>query len=319
MAEPAVPVLPLRIPIAELKPGDNLKMFVYLVRRIEHKTTRQNKPYWKLQLVDSTGECACNVWDIPRDSGDVKADDFVAITGAAEEFNDKIQIKATGIYIVDEKSVDVADFMPCSKRDPAEMFSELHRAVEGQVFNNEDVRGLLLEVIDHPGIKPKLLVAPAASYYHQAYRGGLLEHILSLWGSANQLQLHYKELDRDILCAAAVLHDIGKCMELSADKTIQYTPIGMLVGHVIIGSHVVWNLMVKRRMPMDLQLRIQHVIAAHHGDFGDIKPVSREAVAFHYLDQLDAKLSAMARAFEEDKSGEAFVNVPILKRSAWRG
>src|SRR5690606_19539927 len=159
------------------------------------------------------------------------------------------------------------------------------------------LRQLLLAIIDDPEIRPALRAVPAGKALHHACVGGLLEHICSLIGAARQLTRHYPQLDRDLLYAAAILHDIGKVRELSYTGAFEYTNEGQLLGHIGIGLVIVDR---KARsipgFPNDLLLEIEHLIASHHGlpEYGAIKlPMTAEAIAFHYLDNLDAKLSTL--------------------------
>jgi len=144
--------------------------------------------------------------------------------------------------------------------------------------------------------------APAAKAMHHAYVGGLLEHVVSLCGLGRLMAQHYPELDGDLLVAAAVLHDIGKLEEMSYERAVQYTPEGELLGHILIGYEFVGRKMdAIPGFPPELRTLVLHMIASHHGqyDFGSPKlPMFREALVFHYLDEVDSRMGAIKRGLE---------------------
>ncbi len=142
---------------------------------------------------------------------------------------------------------------------------------------------------------------------HHAYLGGLLEHVISLCGLAKRVAAHYPELDLDLLLAAAILHDVGKLDELCYDRAIGYTTEGQLLGHIVMELETVTRAMdAIEGFPANLKTVVQHVLISHHGEyeFGSPKlPMIREAMVFHYLDDLDSKLAAVRAALALE-SGE---------------
>lgn len=311
---------PRRTPLAELADGATVDNYIVLVTRKEDKVTNGGKPYWKLAVRDSTMELDCMVWDIPKGT-QLEAGDFIEASAQMGSFNNNPQLTARNVFMISQDAVDLRDFLPHAARPGEEMLAELRHRIMTEV-KNEEIRDLLIDVIENMGIKGLLIKAAAASKNHHAYIGGLLEHILSLWGAASGIVTRYAYLDLDILHAACVLHDIGKIKEITVDKTIEYSPIGNLVGHVMIGSQIVWNIMARRKVSQDVQLHILHIIASHHGfEFGVTKPQSPEAIAFHFLDNMDARLCAVEDAFTKDRDRQPFVKVPILgyNNKAWRG
>jgi len=135
----------------------------------------------------------------------------------------------------------------------------------------------------------------------------LIEHVISLCGLAKQAAAHYPELDVDLLLAAAILHDVGKLDELCYDRAIAYTTEGQLLGHIVMEFETVSNAMdAIEGFPPALKTVVQHILISHHGqyEFGSPKlPMIREAMVFHYLDDLDSKLAAV-RAALAGASGE---------------
>jgi len=156
------------------------------------------------------------------------------------------------------------------------------------------------------GIAAKYKRAPAAKVMHHAYLGGLLEHVISLCArEANRRD--YPELDVDLLLTAAMLHDVGKLDELCYERAIGYTVEGQLLGHIHDGIRDGFKGHgCDRRFSCKSETVVQHLLISHHGqyEFGSPKlPMIREALAFHYLDDLDSKLAAARAALALD-SGE---------------
>jgi 3'-5' exoribonuclease len=139
---------------------------------------------------------------------------------------------------------------------------------------------------------------------HHAYLGGLLEHVIGLCGLARQIAAHYPELDVDVLLTAAILHDVGKLDELCYERAIGYTIEGQLLGHIMMEFETVSKAMdAIEGFPANLKTVVQHLLISHHGqyEFGSPKlPLIREALAFHYMDDLDSKLAAVRAALAVD-------------------
>jgi len=139
---------------------------------------------------------------------------------------------------------------------------------------------------------------------HHAYLGGLLEHVIGLCGLAKQIAAHYPELDVDLLLTAAILHDVGKLDELCYERAIGYTVEGQLLGHIVMELETVSRAVdAIEGFPANLKTVVQHLLISHHGqyEFGSPKlPMIREAMAFHYMDDLDSKLAAVRAALAVD-------------------
>jgi 3'-5' exoribonuclease len=150
--------------------------------------------------------------------------------------------------------------------------------------------------------------APAAVQNHHAYLGGLLEHTLSMANLAVKVLEHYPALRGDLLLGGVFLHDIGKSRELSYNRAFHYTNAGNLVGHITLGIVMLEeHARAIPDLPDDKLNMLRHMILSHHGEyeFGSPKlPMFAEALALHYLDNLDAKLKDIAETISDDRSGD---------------
>jgi 3'-5' exoribonuclease len=174
-------------------------------------------------------------------------------------------------------------------------------------IKNPWLKKLTSKILTDPKNVARFKRAPAAKVMHHAYIGGLIEHVAGLCGLAKQIAAHYSELDVDLLLTAALLHDIGKLDELCYERAVSYTPEGQLLGHITMELETVSKEMDSiEGFPEKLKTVVQHILISHHGEyeFGSPKlPMIREALAFHYMDDLDSKMGAVRAALAID-SGE---------------
>jgi 3'-5' exoribonuclease len=201
-------------------------------------------------------------------------------------------------------------------------------------LRNPDLKRLLAALLADPAIAEAYREAPAARQLHHAWLGGLLEHVVSLLALAERVATHYPMLDRDLLVTGVVLHDIGKIRELTWQLGFAYTVEGVLLGHIQMGVDLVEKTIATLPgFPDRLRTLVLHMILAHHGklEFGSPKlPMTPEALVLNFLDDLDAKMQAMASEFERsDREGKgadeltgkvwALDNRQLLNTKKWLG
>ena len=192
--------------------------------------------------------------------------------------------------------------MPQTKADVGKLYAQLLEYAG--LISNPWLKKLVTGILNEPAIAAKYRRAPAAKVMHHAYLGGLLEHVVSLCGLAKVVATHYPELDLDLLLTAAILHDVGKLDELCYERAIGYTVEGHLLGHIVMEMETVSRAIdLIEGFPPKLKTVVQHLLISHHGryEFGSPKlPMIREALVFHYLDDLDSKLAAVRAALEQE-------------------
>ncbi|HVB87894.1 MAG TPA: HD domain-containing protein [Candidatus Dormibacteraeota bacterium] len=300
---------------------------LYLVREKEIRTSaRTGKSWLELSLSDRSGSIPAKMWDnFEAIVKTFERDDVVRVRARVKLYNERKELTLEQIVPAAEKDYELADFLPHTKYDVEKLYAELRAAIAG--MKNPWLQKLLACIVDDPEIAPRLKRAPAAMTMHHAYIGGLLEHTVSLLGLANALCAHYPELDRDLLLAGVVLHDIGKIEELRYARGIEYSDEGRLLGHISMGAMLVREkCKVIEHFPAPLLVMVQHLILSHHGslEFGSPSlPQFPEAIALHAIDDLDSKMAGM-RATIELSSGAGTAQMwtdrnPSLRRSLLRG
>lgn len=190
------------------------------------------------------------------------------------------------------------------------MFDEI-RSLAAQAKNHQ-VRALLFSFLDDPELKPSFLRAPAAKSIHHAFAGGLCEHTLSVLQLGWRVCDHYPQLDRDLVTAGCILHDIGKAREISPEPGFDYTDEGRLVGHLVLTCQLVREKAARiSDFPRELEHRLTHLVVAHHGRFeygSPREPAMLEAMVVHALDELDTRVSSFGQLFASAPPGSQWTD-----------
>jgi 3'-5' exoribonuclease len=257
---------------------------------------RAGGSYVHLALVDRTGKIDGKIWEMAVMTDDIHEDDIVKVKGRIGRYQNQLEISVNRIRKADESEIDLSDFLKVSSCDIESLWKEMMTFAES--VQRPEIRLLLLTIIRDPGIAPLLRRSPAATSFHHAFLGGLVEHIVCLCRLSAKVHELYRWLNRDLMIAASILHDIGKIHELSYMRcTINYTDRGKLVGHISIGLHVL-RAAADRVEGMSLETMdvLEHLVISHHGklEYGSpVEPGCAEAVIFHFLDHADSQLAAI--------------------------
>jgi len=259
-----------------------------------------------MELGDRSGTIEARMWDqFENLAKDVSRDDFVKVQARVEIYRNKPQLSLQQFRLAKPEEIDLADFLPHTPFNVEELYKQMLAYAEG--MKNPWLKKLVSMVLSDPQIAVRYKRAPAAKVMHHAYLGGLLEHVVGLCGLAKQVAAHYPELDVDLLLTAAMLHDVGKLDELCYERSVSYTTEGQLLGHIVMELETVTKAMEEiEGFPAKLKTVVQHILISHHGqyEFGSPKlPMIREALVFHYMDDMDSKLGAVRSAMEIE-SGE---------------
>ena len=284
----------------------------FCVRERELRQKRNGEDFLKLILADRTGTVEAVAWDGVGDCFAAAEPGMVVhVTGrfaVSPKYGRKITIEAVRPAADDEF-------------DPDEIAEGPQVAVERL---EADLRALIATVQEPQlrrllerffGVETARWVrfreAPAAKYYHQAYRHGLLDHTLSVAQGVGAAAALFPGLDRDIAVTGALLHDIGKTEAYNDDLlAIELTDAGRLLGEIPLGYY-----MVRREIEEldgfdpELAQAILHIVLSHHGthEMGSpVVPCTREAALVHALDNIGGKLGSFDRIERELPDGEAW-------------
>ena len=268
----------------------------FLVKDKITAMAKNGKPYLNLRLMDKSGEVEAKVWDnVDTLAAIFDKDDFIAVRSKASVYLGKMQLVIAELRRVPEGDVALADFLPETERDIREMEAELAALVAS--FTDVNLRRLLASFFDDPAFMAVYRAAPAAKGMHHVYLGGLLEHSLAVAQLVDRIVPLYPGLNRDLLIAGALLHDVGKVREMTYLRSFDYSDEGKLLGHITIGVEMVQEKFVALApFPEELAMLLKHMLLSHHGqyEFGSPKrPKTLEATILNYLDDLDSKINGI--------------------------
>ena len=289
--------------VSQLEPNQ-LVQGVFLVQQKEVRQKKTGEPYLSLVLSDRTGDLEAKMWDNAQEAmGMFERDGFVRVKGMLQLFQNRLQLTIHRIQPVPESEIDIADYLPASKRDRNEMFAELRAWIAS--MTDPHLKALLETIFADEAVALAYRTAPAAKSVHHAWIGGLIEHVLSLCNLAKFTAAHYPDVDFDLLLTGVLLHDIGKIAELNYARSFGYSTEGQLIGHITLGIRMVEDAIRKvPGFPPALQDLVVHMILSHHGalEFGSPKlPMFLEAMLLHQLDNLDSKMECMRAHAEKDR------------------
>ncbi len=334
MSRPKPPLLRLH----EMTPGQFGDFFALLAER-SRAATREGKPYYSCKFRDAHRTASLMVWgDSPwfdQCEKEWREGQFFKMRGTYgehERYGPQIDVQQARHATEADRNdgFNPGDFIRVSRRDPKEMLTELRVLVE-QHIADPPLRRLVLTILEKHAELLQRLPATVKNFY--PFPGGLLEHILSVTQScillADRYISCYPELkppiNRDLVVAGAILHDIGRVLELKDDLTsVQQTTAGRFMGHVLLGRDLVRDAAREQGdvNPELLQL-LEHMILSHlnHPEWGSPRlPLVPEVLILHHLDDLDAKLEMYVRCLTKDTADGAFTERdPVLGKQLFKG
>ncbi len=283
---------------------------IYAVRKKDPPRKGKKAGYFfTLVVSDATGDIKVNFWGkgdealVRRAFDSVREGGMVRIRGTSDLFGESmvIQVNQANGDVLDlarSGEFDMADFVASTKKDPEEMYAELCSHID--TIKEPHIHELMDILLSDAVFVRLFKSAPASVSYHCAWVGGLLEHTLNVLRTCNFIAQLYTELDRDLLLASAVLHDIGKVRCYAVSTTITESVDGRLKGHLMIGAQMVEETCARcQGFPEPLRTKLVHMVLASHGSNekgSPTEPSIPEALALNFADEMDAKLERFIRA-----------------------
>ena len=278
-----------------------------LVKVANKKTSSKGDEYLDLTLADKSGEINAKLWSyIPTLHGEYMPGDVVKVRGNVSQYNGADQLRIEKIrHATPGDQVDTSGLVQSADYSGEQMFSELLELANG--FKDNDLKAIVTTLLSEN--KEKLLYWPAAFKLHHAIRSGLMMHVLSIVRLAERVSEVYPFIDRDLLLAGAMLHDIAKTTEYEMTPSglaSGYTVEGNLVGHLATGAMMIGDTAKKLGINSEVVMLLQHMVLSHHGepDFGAaVRPAFIEAELLSQLDMIDARMFEMRQATESAEKG----------------
>jgi 3'-5' exoribonuclease len=304
------------VPLSELIQGQESNFFALLSAK-EELTTRDGKPYFRVAFRDAGREVSFPIWSDTTwstvCSEQWTVGEFYKLRAQYRETNYGPQLEIRKIRSVkpedEAEGFDPVMCLPQSRFDPVQLFDELTDLVKESI-EDEPLAEFVLAILTK--YREELLTMPAAKFNHHAHVGGYLEHVLCVSKTCVYLAEKYAELypdmrpplNKGLVAAGGVLHDIGKLRELEVTPSgAEYTAAGSLVGHILQGRDIIREATAEHPLDEETLLRLEHIIIAHQRlpEWGSPKPpMTPEALLVHYADDCDAKFQMMLTALADD-------------------
>jgi 3'-5' exoribonuclease len=293
--------------VNELTDGLELDQ-VLLVRQLERRPRRDGGDYLRVLLGDRTGAVAAMVWeDLDATAAVARPGEPVRVRGRYSlhpRFGPQINLRE--LLAPEPGSFAPADLLDGPLREAEQMEGDLRELIA--TIQEPHLRVLLGRVLGEDSeLWAGYRRAPAAKYYHQAYRHGLLEHCLGVAQAVSAISATFPGIDRDVAVTGALLHDIGKleayAEEGERDRIIDLTDVGRLHGEIALGYYRIRRAIEEiGGFPERLEWAVLHIILSHHGSLehgSPVVPCTREATLVHMIDNLGGRLGSFDRLEKE--------------------
>lgn len=275
---------------------------VYLCKSKQIALTKAGKEYGNLVLQDKSGTIDSKIWDLGSPGiGNFEAMDYIFVDADVTVFQGTNQLNIRRVRKASEGEYIPGDYLPVSSKNIGLMYEELLGYIRS--IKNPYLQQLVSSYfVDDKLFAKAFQFHSAAKSVHHGFVGGLLEHTLGVVKLCDYYAGNYVGINRDLLLAAAMFHDIGKTKELSVFPENDYTDAGQLLGHIVIGTEMVGErIRTISGFPEKLAMELKHCILAHHGELeygSPKKPALLEAVALNLADNTDAKMQTMLEVLQ---------------------
>lgn len=295
--------------LADIKTNQELITYL-IVKSVAVKVGSNKKAYLDLLLADSTGEISAKKWDIADEElpglEKIKPGSVLKIKAVVTEWNGMKQLRVSRIrHTSAEDNIDMKDYIKAAPEDAADMYAYIFERADS--FKDKDLRAICVKQLTDN--KEKLMYYPAAQKNHHAELAGLLYHVKRMLMMAERACEVYTNLNRELVMAGVILHDMEKINEIVANElgiASGYSFEGKMLGHLVQGVRTIDRLAEELGMPREKAVMLEHMMLSHHyePEFGSPKkPLFPEAEMLHYLDMVDAKMFDMQEAVEKTEPG----------------
>lgn len=291
-----------------------------LITQMNRGITNSGAPYLSFVLQDQSGSIDAKLWDAKDEllSG-VEAGKVVLVSAEVLKYRNALQLRIYNLTKLEDNQFDPSDYVMATDLSLEFMQKRIHETL----LSMQDVvyRDVCTSIIED--LKEKLYSYPAAAKNHHDFVGGLATHMISMLDLGEAFCTLYPMLNRDLLLAGILLHDLGKIDELSGPILTEYTVEGKLVGHIsIMQSKVAEKAKALGYQDSEQVTLMRHMILSHHGEYefgSPVLPMVMEAEMLTFIDNVDARMNMFAKALESVKPGEWTPRIfPLENRSFYK-
>ena len=289
--------------INELMDGDT-GSFTYLIKEITKGVTSKGAPYLSLVLQDKTGTIDAKLWSAkPEQIASFKAGMILQFNGEVLSHNKQLQMRINECRIIERNSVNLIDFVREGDIPRSQLKKEIEEIIHS--FENPTLKRLLECVMER--YEKDFYAYPAASKLHHDFVGGLATHVWGMLKLAKAVCDCYPLLNRELLYTGVILHDIGKCRELSGPVITEYTTEGKLLGHISIMQAEVDAIAKENGLEGEEIMLVRHMILSHHGEYefgSPVLPMIPAAEILHYIGNMDARMNLLVKGYGGIEPGD---------------
>lgn len=304
--------------INQFKSGDKIQEY-FVIKNVQcKKSNANNSKYLDLILVDKTGEINAKLWRCSNEDEEIyKENKLVKVKGAIIDWQGNIQLRIDKIREVEEKdNISISEFVPSAPISSENMYTKIKDTISK--MDNKDIKEIVTYLLEEQ--EEKLMFYPAAKKNHHSIRGGLLYHTTTMLTLGEKVCEVYDFLNKDLLFAGIILHDIAKIEEMDSSKlgiVSDYTVEGQLLGHIVQGVKKIEVASQMIGADKEVTMLLEHMILSHHyeAEYGSPKkPMIPEAQVLHYLDILDASMFDMKKALFSTEKGKFSESIWSLEK-----
>ena len=289
--------------IKELVEGSRVTIQA-IVGSVTRGVNATGSPYLNIELRDSSGAINGKKWEVEaRDDDIFVAGNIVEVYAEVIKYRENLQLKVITVKKLDEEDIDITRFVmapPVPREELEDRFNKMVASIK-----DKDCHKILEYFINK--FSKKLYTAPAATSVHHEFSSGLLMHSIYMAEICDFLANKYEDINRDLLVTGALIHDMGKMIELEGPAVYKYSLEGKLIGHISIMCAEVRKAAEELNITSETPLLLEHMILSHHGhlEFGSpVLPLTKEALMLSIVDLLDSKMMIVTKALETIEPGE---------------
>lgn len=292
--------------IIEITDNQNIQIKA-LLKSISYAVAKNGNEYTRVEVADKSGSITGNVWSVVNG---LKAGDIVDISGRGNLYNGKMTLSVSNITPGTASESELAEILPASPYGADSMW----RSVENMIasMTNEAIRTLTTAILSD--VRESFIKVAGAKSFHHAGVHGLLQHTAEMARTAEAIAPIYPVLNKDLLVAGTILHDLSKIDEYVFDSNGIATDIsveGELFGHVFLGAEKVREYGRRLGISEDVIIPLAHMVASHHGnlEWGAVqKPCTPEAAALWLIDMISARMEMFRVEYETLQPGQMSPN-----------
>ena len=288
--------------INEFKENQSLELPL-LVAMVKEGVTTNGSPYVSVTFQDKSGTIEGKLWDVkPTQKEILKQGEIVQVKFEVLKYRGSLQLKITDAKTVDMSTIDVNDYLPSGNIDVEQLKKEVYEAIDS--IESSSLNKLVKALME--SMEKSFFEYPAATRNHHEFTGGLATHVVGMLRVGKAISQLYPMLNRDLVIAGILVHDMGKIEELTNSIVPDYSTEGRLLGHISIMQAKVFETANQLGLSDEDVLLLRHMILSHHGEYefgSPVLPMIPEAEVLHMIDNLDARMEMMRKTLEIVEEG----------------